>query len=122
MANILLFDDNVELLEMFQFLFTIHHYEIRTVNSKDLFYTKLQESKPDLIILDIMLKDADGTEICKELKEDKETLDIPVILISASPNKLLDYGNCNADAVIEKPFTMAVLINKIKSLLGHPVF
>jgi len=75
--------------------------------------------KPDLILLDLMLPDADGIEICKALKSDDETKEIPVIMLSG----LLDESTkkeCNyqySEEFVEKPVTIATLRDRIETVL-----
>ncbi|HEV8082188.1 MAG TPA: response regulator [Chitinophagaceae bacterium] len=76
--------------------------------------------QPDLIILDIFLAAEDGRNVCKELKEDKETLHILILVFSASPESLKDYESYCADGVIEKPFNLNQLIEKLTSVLHLP--
>ena len=77
----------------------------------------LEQHKPSLIIIDVNLKEGDGRKICKDLKEKPATRDIPVILISADPDKLLAAHDWLADEVMEKPFDMPALIKKIEVLM-----
>ena len=66
-----------------------------------------------------MLKNReDGRQICKEIKQHADFKDIPVILISASPTKLLDYEECLADDAIEKPFDISYLESEIQNLIN----
>ena len=87
-------------------------------NSTD-FYNKLSQTKPDLILLDIMLPDKDGITILKELRNSPQTKFLPIIIISAKSEQLdkikgLDSG---ADDYITKPFDVLELISRIKALL-----
>jgi two-component system phosphate regulon response regulator PhoB len=66
---------------------------------------------PDLIVLDIMLPDGDGVEICRQLKEDAATAHIPVLLMSAHRSKREIQGNIPSDGFISKPFD----INRFKA-------
>ncbi|WPU92863.1 response regulator [Mucilaginibacter sabulilitoris] len=66
---------------------------------------------PDLIVLDIMLPDGDGVEICRQLKEDAATAHIPVLLMSAHRSQREIQGNTHSDGFISKPFD----INRFKA-------
>jgi two-component system phosphate regulon response regulator PhoB/two-component system alkaline phosphatase synthesis response regulator PhoP len=75
--------------------------------------------KPDLILLDLMLPDADGMDICKSLKTDDETRDIPVIMLTAKSMETdkvtgLDTG---ADDYITKPFSPREMVARVKAVL-----
>jgi two-component system phosphate regulon response regulator PhoB len=66
---------------------------------------------PALIVLDIMLPDGDGVEICRQLKQDAATTHIPVLLMSAHRSKREIPGNADSDGFISKPFD----INQFKA-------
>jgi two-component system phosphate regulon response regulator PhoB/two-component system alkaline phosphatase synthesis response regulator PhoP len=75
--------------------------------------------KPDLILLDLMLPDADGMDICKGLKSDDDTRDIPVIMLTAKSMETdkvtgLDTG---ADDYITKPFSPREMVARVKAVL-----
>lgn len=83
------------------------------------FFTSLQERRPELVLLDVMLPDMDGLEILKKLKKDPETRNIPVVMASAKGNEFdkikgLDLG---ADDYLAKPFGMMEMVSRIKAVL-----
>jgi DNA-binding response OmpR family regulator len=76
---------------------------------------------PDLIVLDLMLPDMDGTEICKALKRKERTQNIPVIMVTAKGEEVdrivgLELG---ADDYIVKPFSTRELVLRVKNVLGR---
>ncbi|MGN0711192.1 MAG: response regulator [Anaerovoracaceae bacterium] len=82
-------------------------------------FRALHEKKPELILLDIMLPGISGMEILKKLKENKETADIPVIMLTAKGSEFdkvigLDSG---ADDYVTKPFGMMELISRVKAVI-----
>lgn len=76
---------------------------------------------PDLFLLDKQLSGVDGLDICKHLKNNPETRDIPVIMISANPNIGPLANEAGADDYIEKPFTMQRLLDTINLHIYNPV-
>jgi Response regulator containing a CheY-like receiver domain and a GGDEF domain len=75
-----------------------------------------------VIILDVYIKgNCDGRDICKLIKGNSETRHIPVILMSASIQLLKNFEQCNADAVIAKPFDLLLLLEKIKCLAHYNI-
>jgi DNA-binding response OmpR family regulator len=111
MKRILVVDDNDDLLEMFTQIFTINKYEVKTTSLKKDIIPLILRFQPHLILIDIMLSGADGREICRDIKETHKH--IPIILISANANLLENYTDCNADDVIEKPFDLKELLEKV---------
>lgn len=117
MATILVLDDSIELLEMFEMLFKLKGFGIHTASNLDSFKQKIREHKPDLIIMDIMLGAQDGREVCRQLKLKDGTKNIPIVIMSASANKLEDHQHYLADDILEKPFSLTELIGKLNNLL-----
>ncbi len=83
------------------------------------FLNALENEKPELVLLDIMLPDEDGVSIVKRMKEKKTTRDIPVIMLTAKSAEYdkvvgLDAG---ADDYITKPFGVMELLSRIKAVL-----
>ncbi|MFA6622237.1 MAG: winged helix-turn-helix domain-containing protein, partial [Candidatus Caldatribacteriota bacterium] len=83
------------------------------------FYQQLAIKIPDLIILDIMLPDEGGFEVCKYLKRDERYMDIPVIILSArtgETDKILGL-ELGADDYVSKPFSPGEMVARIKAVL-----
>ena len=80
---------------------------------------KLQKSNPDLILLDWMLPDIAGTEVCKFVRNNKDLKNIPIIMLTAKGEEqdLLSGFEMGCDDYITKPFSPAELIARIKALL-----
>ena len=73
---------------------------------------------PDLYMIDRQLSGADGLEICKYLKQQESTSDIPVIILSATPGIAHIAKNAGADAFIEKPFSKNHLVNIVHEVIS----
>lgn len=116
MGNILIVDDHEELLEILSTFLKMKGYNVEYVLSQEKARKTLSVSIPDLILLDVRMNGEDGRELCKEIKE-KYNPNIPIILLSASPNLLKDYEKWKADDIIEKPFELKTIIEKLNAVL-----
>ena len=80
-----------------------------------------QEVIPDLIVLDYRLRDVDGPEVCRLLREDSATAAIPIIAVTAAAGALRRDG-CLADAVLAKPYRIETLIAAARLFVRHPAW
>jgi DNA-binding response OmpR family regulator len=117
LKKILAVDDDLYILDALTELLQYSGYEIATTPKGDEVFNKIDESVPDLILLDVMLAGFDGRDVCKKLKENKKTQNIPVIMISATPNIAESVKNSGADDYIAKPFDISQLLEKIEQQL-----
>lgn len=122
MAKILLADDNPLLVRMYQKKLENDGYEVVTADDGDMALAKVNESKPDLILLDIMMPKVNGLQVLAKLKENNETSNIPVILLTnvggsdEDVNRGLELG---AVAYLVKAGNRpAVVVEKVKEILG----
>jgi len=115
MARILIVDDSDDLLGMLSMMLKIRGYEIITSNNFLGTIKCINSFQPDLLMLDVLLGDHNGRDICKEIK--KFFPNLPILLMSASPKLLMNFKECNADAILEKPFEMEVLNQTVSALL-----
>lgn len=116
MARILIVDDEPDMLHLISTLLLKKGFEVQTALSKKELLLFLDSFKPQLIILDVMMKGENGRDICKQIKA-AEHRHIPVILYSANPEMLADYQACDADDSLEKPFSFSTLFEKINRAL-----
>jgi len=94
-------------------------FEAKGFEHPQKFWAAMKESKPELLLLDIMLPDEDGIEILKKLRSSNDTRKLPVIMLTAKGSeydKVMGLDN-GADDYISKPFGTMELISRIKALL-----
>ncbi len=119
--KILVIDDEGDLLKLARTRLEASGYRVLTLDSGDRAVEFAKSEKPDLILLDIVMPGKNGCEVCKELKDDKTTSPIPVIVFTAQyPEE--EYVKTNteeigADDYVLKPFDAQELLAKIKFLV-----
>ena len=118
-SKILAVDNETDILEILSFNLKNEGYEVFTASNGLEAIEKTKKNLPDLILLDIMMEGMDGIEVCRNLKEDKATRNIPIIFLSAKGEELdkilgLELG---ADDYITKPFSVRELVSRVKALL-----
>lgn len=121
MRRILAVDDNKDILEILQFILEDYGYKVDTLSDGHFLFDKIKEHTPDLILLDVMLGDMDGRELCKEVKAKHSTNNIPVILLSASfemGDKIARNQQGAPNAFIAKPFDINLLLNTVETQLS----
>ena len=119
MALIYVVEDDKNIQEIETFALANVGYEVKGFDSAMDFYEALNDTTPDLILLDIMLPDEDGLSIVKKLRTRQDTVLVPVIMVTAKTTEIdkvkgLDLG---ADDYITKPFGVMELISRVKALL-----
>lgn len=116
--RIMVVDDNVDTLSIIQLILSRHDFQVIISSTASKVY-EMKTDFPDLFIIDINLKDADGRDVCVFLKENPATRDIPVVLYTgASLDDLKTYNNmCIPDCILSKPFTIGDLTDTIVRLL-----
>ncbi len=117
--RILVVDDEADLLELVRYNLVKEGYDVACVGSGEEALKAVRKDPPDLIVLDLMLPTVDGLEVCRRLKSEARTRDIPVVMLTAKSEESdiiagLDRG---ADDYIAKPFSPRVLTARIKALL-----
>jgi DNA-binding response OmpR family regulator len=116
MSKILIVEDDPNILESLKYYFHKEGYDTLTAINGTQALEIARNGKPDLIILDIMLPQMSGLEVCRILR--KETT-VPIIMLTARDEEIdkitgLDLG---ADDYVTKPFSMRELMSRIRSLL-----
>ncbi|WP_448698635.1 response regulator transcription factor [Mucilaginibacter sp. AW1-3] len=116
--KILAVDDDLFILDALTELLKYSGYDVESTPNGEEVFKKIDEYAPDLILLDVMLAGLDGREICKKIKTNDKTKNIPVIMVSATPavnHTVKDFG---ANDFVAKPFDIFQLINKIEQQLA----
>lgn len=117
MKKILIVDDEKDIVDVLEETLRHSNYAVKsTSNSKNL-YQLIKDFKPDLVLLDFLLADENGGEICFDLKKNKATAFLPVVLVSAFSNLAEMQGIYRCDAYLPKPFDFKTLIKTIQNCI-----
>ncbi len=113
--RILVVDDDVDIRDILRTILEMDGYEVEGLDNGHTINDVIKTFQPKLILLDVMLGDMDGREICKLLKHAPETSAIPIVIISATHglNKV-NESLCRADDYIAKPFDIHELLSVIR--------
>ncbi len=120
MQNIIaIVDDEPDIIELVSIHLRKSNFNVKGFADAERFLKFLQSQIPDLVILDLMLPDADGLDICKYLKTKNEYSAIPIIMLTAKTDETekvlgLELG---ADDYVTKPFSPRELVARVKAVL-----
>jgi DNA-binding response OmpR family regulator len=120
--NILLIEDDSDISELVQYNLEREGYKVTAAADGELGWSQAVQTKPDLIVLDLMLPTMDGLSVCKRLRSSPETSGIPIVMLTAKGEESdivvgLEMG---ADDYIAKPFSPKELVARIRAVLRRP--
>ena len=118
--RVLVIDDEPAIHRLLQIILEHEGFQILGMEERMEARRTVVQGKPDVIILDIMMPEVDGFEILKMLKEDAETRDIPILILTVrilreDREKAMALG---ADLYMTKPFDPSELVDAVRSLTG----
>ena len=121
MARILVIEDEVDLQQLLDYNLRQAGHEVMTALRAQDGLKLAAEQAPDLVVLDLMLPDFSGTEVCKALKRDSRTRHIPVLMLTAKGeeiDRILGF-ELGAEDYVVKPFSIRELLLRIQALLAR---
>lgn len=119
--RILIVDDDVDSLKLIGMMLARQGYDIAVANNGQQALSRAHSDQPDLIILDIMMPDMDGYEVCRRLRHDPTTQAIPIIMFTAKTmvdDKVAGF-EAGADDYLTKPTHPAELASRVKAVLAR---
>jgi twitching motility two-component system response regulator PilG len=119
--KILIVEDEESLLKLESILLTTKGYLVQGATTGFAALEAVAAEPPDLILLDIMLPELDGFEVCSRIRNNPETAAIPIILLTAkkTPEDIARGQAVGADEYITKPFKSVLVMETIERLLSR---
>lgn len=115
--RILVVDDDPDILDALQFMLHDAGYAVETTERGEDAERLTTKNLPDLIVLDVLLSGSDGRIICRKLKDNTFTKNIPIVMISAHPDAKQTVKIAGADDFLSKPFDVDELLRIVKKHL-----
>lgn len=116
-AEVLIVDDDPASLELLSGLLTTHRYNVRVANNGQRAIMAVQSSLPDLVLLDVNMPGMNGYEVCRRLKANPNTQEIPVIFLSASDDAFnkVEAFEAGASDYVTKPFQITEVVARMEA-------
>ncbi|MCD6288699.1 MAG: response regulator [Candidatus Hydrogenedentes bacterium] len=117
--RIMIVDDEQDALELMERILTMEGFELVTVNNATEVGLKAAQSVPDLILLDFLMPEVNGFEVCKALKENDQTRHVPIMAVTCltKEDDIERIFACGADDYLQKPFKVEELLSKVRDLI-----
>lgn len=107
-------EDNPCIREIIEYMLTEDLYEVKACANTSGFWQEMEKGLPDMVILDIMLPDGNGLDICNALKQNSKTYNIPVMMMSANNHINAVKAKCRAEDFINKPFDLNDFASRVE--------
>jgi two-component system phosphate regulon response regulator PhoB len=117
-TSVLLVDDERDLLSLLDFNLRAAGFETLLATTGEQALAHLRRRVPDLVLLDLMLPDVSGTEVCRQIKGDPRTRHVPVVMLTAKGDELdrVVGFEVGADDYVTKPFSVRELVLRLKAI------
>ena len=117
--KVLIADDEQNIVISLEFLMKREGYQVEVANDGEEAVRRIRASRPDLVLLDVMMPKKSGFEVCQEIRSDPEMAGVRILMLTAKGRdtevaKGLALG---ADAYMTKPFSTRELVDKVRNLL-----
>ncbi len=119
--RIMIVDDEQDALELMERILKMEGFELVTVNNATEVGLKAAQSVPDLILLDFLMPEVNGFEVCKALKENEQTRHVPIMAVTCltKEDDIERIFACGADDYLQKPFKVEDLLSKVREQIAE---
>ena len=116
--TVLTIDDDTAITELLAMLLRTHGYEVITANSGEEGIELIQEKKPNIVVLDLMMPGVDGWQVCKNVREFSN---VPIVVLSAldDPAMIASALDAGADDYLVKPVSSSILVAHLNRLISR---
>ena len=108
-------EDNPDIGSILEYFLTGEGFQVNLLPTATDFKQAVNQSLPDLLLMDVMLPDGNGIELCHQLRAAGQSKHLPIIMMSANTD--VTASHCDADEFISKPFDLFNLLEKIRQHL-----
>ena len=117
--DVMIVDDDPHVVKSLSFVLNKEGFNIRITSDGEEALAKIRESKPSLMLLDVMMPKKNGYEVCQEVKGDPDLSDIYIIMLTAKGQEAdRDEGlNMGADEFMTKPFSPMKIVERVREIL-----
>src|SRR5678810_1264208 len=123
MERVLIVDDDPDIVRLVRYNLSHSGYEVQSAGTGREALELVQKQPPDLVVLDVMLPDVDGLEVCRTLRQQPSSRRIPILMLTARGEEIdrVVGFELGADDYVSKPFSPRELVLRVKSFYGAPV-
>ena len=117
--KVLIVEDEEDIASILKINLEADGFNVETLSNGNDVFQFVKSNHVDIILLDVMIPDKDGFEVCRELKANVETKSVPIIFLTAKTleHNVISGLELGADDYITKPFSISVIISRIKAVL-----
>ncbi len=121
MSGILVVEDDFDTCALIALKLRSHGFDVRTATNGEEALAEIAAARPDLVVLDIMMPKLGGFDVCRRLRDDSATADIPVIMLTSKARESdVEQGLAvGADDYMAKPFSPRELVDRVGLLLSR---
>src|SRR6187399_1393203 len=119
MERVLIVDDDPDIVRLVRYNLSHSGYEVQSAGTGREALELVQKQPPDLVVLDVMLPDVDGLEVCRTLRQQPSSRRIPILMLTARGEEIdrVVGFELGADDYVSKPFSPRELVLRVKSIL-----
>jgi DNA-binding response OmpR family regulator len=121
MTRVVIADDDADIRDLVSFKLQTAGYEVEAYSDGEAALAAVLDDVPDLVLLDVMMPRMTGTEVCAELRRNKSTAEVPIILLTARSQEVdVEHGfDVGADDYMIKPFSPRELVSRARAAIGR---